>query len=263
MTEMLVGTKKGLFVLEGDPAGGFEVAARAFPGQSVEYAMRDPRTGRYFASVTSWFYGPRIWVTDDPTGEWEQARARRCPRRRRRRLERIWVIVPGEEDGVLYAGGDPGRALREPRRRPHMGAEPRPLGPPDAAGLEPRRRRALPPHDRHRGPATRRGSWWRSRPSACGSPTTRRRRGATRTAASCSATCRRRRVQRRPRAAALRPQRPPRAAATGAAVHAVPRRGLPLRRRRRDWVDIGTARACRPISASRSPSTPPIPTAPT
>ena len=47
MTELLVGTKKGLFRLEGDPANGdFDVTARAFAGQSVEYAMRDPRTGR-------------------------------------------------------------------------------------------------------------------------------------------------------------------------------------------------------------------------
>ena len=65
MTELLVGTKKGLFRLEGDAPGTFEVTARAFAGQSVEYAMRDPRTGRYLASVTSWFYGPKIWVTDD------------------------------------------------------------------------------------------------------------------------------------------------------------------------------------------------------
>ena len=73
MTELLVGTKKGLFRLEGDAPDAFEITARAFAGQSVEYAMRDPRTGRYLASVTSWFYGPKIWVTDDPAGEWEQA----------------------------------------------------------------------------------------------------------------------------------------------------------------------------------------------
>ena len=123
MTELLVGTKKGLFRLEGDTPGGFEVTARAFPGQSVEYAMRDPRTGRYLASVTSWFYGPRIWVTDDPTGEWEQTKGTVLPGDEeadpeqagdggpegyKGALQRLWVIVPGEEDGVLYAGGDPG-----------------------------------------------------------------------------------------------------------------------------------------------------------
>ena len=46
MTELLVGTKKGLFVLEGDPGGGFEVTARAFAGEPVEYAMRDPARQR-------------------------------------------------------------------------------------------------------------------------------------------------------------------------------------------------------------------------
>jgi photosystem II stability/assembly factor-like uncharacterized protein len=124
MTELLVGTKKGMFRLEGDPTGGFEITARAFAGQSVEYAMRDPRTGRYLASVTSWFYGPRIWVTDDPTGEWEQAKGTVLPGddevdpaaefsgdpddAYKGALNRLWVIVPGVEDGVLYAGGDPG-----------------------------------------------------------------------------------------------------------------------------------------------------------
>ena len=52
MTELLVGTKKGLFVLEGDPDAEkpFEVAARAFPGDAVEFAIREPRSGRYFAT---------------------------------------------------------------------------------------------------------------------------------------------------------------------------------------------------------------------
>jgi photosystem II stability/assembly factor-like uncharacterized protein len=74
--------------------------------------MRDPRTGRYLASVTSWFYGPRIWVTDDPAGEWEQAEGTTLPETGGNgdgdALARLWVIVPGVEDGVLYAGGDPG-----------------------------------------------------------------------------------------------------------------------------------------------------------
>ena len=73
MTELLVGTRKGLFVLNGEPGSPFEVTARAFGGDPVEYAMRDPRSGRVLASVTSPFYGPKIFYTDDPAGEWEQA----------------------------------------------------------------------------------------------------------------------------------------------------------------------------------------------
>jgi hypothetical protein len=107
VTELLVGTKKGLFALEGPPGGPFEVTARAFAGEPVEYAMRDPRTGRAIAAVTSPFYGPKIFFADDPAGEWTQAEGIELPGDGDEALERIWVIVPGE-DGVLYAGGDPG-----------------------------------------------------------------------------------------------------------------------------------------------------------
>ena len=108
MTELLVGTKKWLFVLEGSPAGGFSVAARAFAGDPVEYAMRDLRSGRLLASVTSAFYGPKIFVADDASGEWEQAAGPALPEGGEKALERIWTIVPGEADGQLWAGGDPG-----------------------------------------------------------------------------------------------------------------------------------------------------------
>jgi hypothetical protein len=108
MTELLVGTKKGLFVLRGEPGNPFDVATRAFAGDVVEFAIRDPRSGRYFAAVTSGFYGPRLCYTDDPTGEWHQADGPAFPEDTDGTLERIWVVKPGEADGVVYAGVDPG-----------------------------------------------------------------------------------------------------------------------------------------------------------
>jgi photosystem II stability/assembly factor-like uncharacterized protein len=108
LTELVVGTKKGLFLLEGTPEQGFEVTARAFDGEPVEYALRDQRSGRLLAAVTSAFYGPKIFTADDPDGDWEQASGIALPGNGEAALERIWVIVVGEADGVLYAGGDPG-----------------------------------------------------------------------------------------------------------------------------------------------------------
>ncbi|HZG50410.1 MAG TPA: hypothetical protein VEY90_12885 [Thermoleophilaceae bacterium] len=108
MTELLLGTRKGLFVLEGEPGGPFEVRARAFAGEPVEYAMRDRRSGRVLASVTSPFYGPKVWHTDDPAGDWEQASGIALPEGGEAALERIWVLAAGEADGSIYAGGDPG-----------------------------------------------------------------------------------------------------------------------------------------------------------
>jgi hypothetical protein len=107
MTELLVGTKKGLFALQGDD-GAFEITARQFAGEPVEFAMRDPRSGRYLACVTSAFYGPKVFVTDDPAGEWQQAEGVELPEGGDQALVRMWSIVPGVEDGHLYAGGDPG-----------------------------------------------------------------------------------------------------------------------------------------------------------
>jgi hypothetical protein len=108
MTELLIGTRKGLFALEGEPGEPFEVTARAFAGEPVEHAMRDARTGRVLASVTSAFYGPKIWYAEDPAGDWEQASGVALPEDGEAALERIWVLVAGQADGTLYAGGDPG-----------------------------------------------------------------------------------------------------------------------------------------------------------
>jgi photosystem II stability/assembly factor-like uncharacterized protein len=107
MVELLVGTKKGLFVLRGDAPGAFEIVARQFPGTTVEYAMRDQRTGRYFASVTSGFYGPRVMHTMDPAGEWEQAEGIAYTDEDDVTLDRVWVVREGEAEGQLLAGSAP------------------------------------------------------------------------------------------------------------------------------------------------------------
>jgi photosystem II stability/assembly factor-like uncharacterized protein len=106
MTELLVGTKKGLFVLAGEDS--FEVTTRQFAGEPVEYAMRDRHSGRYFAAMISPFYGPKLLYTDDPAGtDWEQAKGLTLPEGSDQTLERIWTLV-ADDDGTLYLGGDPG-----------------------------------------------------------------------------------------------------------------------------------------------------------
>jgi molybdopterin converting factor small subunit/photosystem II stability/assembly factor-like uncharacterized protein len=109
---LLVGTQKGLFILRGVKGGAFRVAGRAFPGNAVEYAVRDARTGTYYASITSGFHGPRVWFTDDPTGEWEQSDGPAFPQDVDASVKRTWVIQPGESEGVVYAGVDPAALFR-------------------------------------------------------------------------------------------------------------------------------------------------------
>jgi photosystem II stability/assembly factor-like uncharacterized protein len=112
--EVLVGTKKGLFVLRGPRGGRMAVVARAFPGVAVEYAFRDPRTGTYLASVTHGQFGPHVFLAEDPAGPWEQSDGPAFPEGEDASVERIWKIEPGEEPGLIYAGVDPA-ALFESR----------------------------------------------------------------------------------------------------------------------------------------------------
>ncbi len=98
MTELLVGTKKGLFALHGDD-GAFEITARAFAGEPCEFATRDPRSGRYLACVTSAFYGPKIFVTDDLSGEWQQAEGLALPKATRSRSSGSGRSLPARRKG--------------------------------------------------------------------------------------------------------------------------------------------------------------------
>jgi photosystem II stability/assembly factor-like uncharacterized protein len=108
MTELLVSTRKGLFALAGEPGAPFEITDRAFAGDTVEYALLDERSGRLLVSVTSPFYGPKLWYADESTAGWEQSAGLELPAGGESALERIWVVESGEADGVVYAGGDPG-----------------------------------------------------------------------------------------------------------------------------------------------------------
>ena len=110
--ELLVGTHKGLIVRRGDRGGPMEIAGREFPGQAVEYAIKDHRTGRYFASVTHGQHGPRLFFTDDPADEWQQADGPSFPKWADASATRLWVIAPGVEDGVVWAGVAPAALFR-------------------------------------------------------------------------------------------------------------------------------------------------------
>lgn len=111
-TELLVGTRKGLLVLRGRRGDNLEVAERTFEGAEVEYAIRDPRSGTYLASVTNPYYGPRVYLSDDPTKGWEQTEGPVFPYDAGATVERIWTIEPGMSDGVVYAGVAPAALFR-------------------------------------------------------------------------------------------------------------------------------------------------------
>ena len=110
--ELLVGTQKGLIILRGGRGGSMKVVDRLFPGQTVEYAIRDPRSGRYFAAITHGQHGPRLFWSDNPGVAWEQAEGPVFPADAGAAVERIWVVEPAVEAGTLWAGVAPAALFR-------------------------------------------------------------------------------------------------------------------------------------------------------
>lgn len=113
--ELLVGTRKGLFVLRGPRGGPMDVVCRRFQGQEVELAVRDPATGACFASVTHGAFGPRLFRSDDVTAadeEWERTEGPAFPEDTGAAVSRIWAVEPGAEPGTLWAGVAPAALFR-------------------------------------------------------------------------------------------------------------------------------------------------------
>ncbi len=111
IVEILLGTKKGLISLRGPRGGELIAGVREFPGEAVEYAIRDPRSGRLFAAVTHGQFGPRLFYRDDGAnaGEgnpWHEAELG-FPAEAGAALERIWIVTPGVAEGELWAGVAP------------------------------------------------------------------------------------------------------------------------------------------------------------
>ena len=48
-----------------------------FAGEPIDYAVRDPRTSRVLATMTSPFYGPKVFYTDRQPDDWVGAEGAR------------------------------------------------------------------------------------------------------------------------------------------------------------------------------------------
>ena len=144
MTELLVGTKKGLFVLEGARACGFEGDRARVRGRARQYAMRDPASGRILAAVTSAFTG-RSCTTPRTNGEWTQATGVALPEGGGQALERLWVIV-SERTAVCTWAATPACCSSRPTAAGWSLV--RSYGSTRRGGLAARRRRAVPALDR-------------------------------------------------------------------------------------------------------------------
>ncbi|MDX1644470.1 MAG: hypothetical protein R3244_08960, partial [Thermoanaerobaculia bacterium] len=112
LDELLVSTRKGLFVVRGARRGELEILPRQFAGLEVEYACRDRRSGCYFAAVTHGQYGPHLYRSDSATDGWQEVEGPRFPTDVDAAVERIWVVEPGAGNDELWCGVAPAALFR-------------------------------------------------------------------------------------------------------------------------------------------------------
>ena len=108
---LLVGTKRGLFLLTSNDREKWEIAETGLTGQRIFYAILDQRKGqRVFAAQNGDFFGSFIRYSDDFGQTWQEPEQHiQFPPDSGQKLNNIWVIEAGraDEPETLYAGVDP------------------------------------------------------------------------------------------------------------------------------------------------------------
>lgn len=113
---LLVGTRKGAFVLSSDlRRRRWQTDGPFFQGWEVHHLTYDGRSGRLFAAISTTWWGNDLQVSRNWGKTWRKAsRGLHFAPRAGLSVNRIWHIAPGRatEPGVVYAGVDPGALFR-------------------------------------------------------------------------------------------------------------------------------------------------------
>jgi Sortilin, neurotensin receptor 3, len=116
-TVLLVGTRKGLWIgTSGDDRRNWSWQGPHFAMEEVYSAMVDTRgeRPRLLAGASSSWLGPQVWRSDDLGASWQETPngAVRFPEDVDAAVARVWQLQPGIEEGVVWAGTEPGAVFR-------------------------------------------------------------------------------------------------------------------------------------------------------
>ena len=115
-TILMVGTRKGLWLATSDDRSEWKVDGPHFPMEEVYSVLLDRRgdSPRLLAGCSSSWFGPQVRRSDDLGSTWAETPngALRFPEDTGQSLARVWQLVPGVEDGVVWAGTEPGAIFR-------------------------------------------------------------------------------------------------------------------------------------------------------
>jgi len=110
-TALLVGTRKGLFVLDGDSSRDeWQVRGPLCDGWPIHDAIIDPATGALLAAGGNNWYGPAVWRSDDIGETWSHSSEGLTYGDDGEKITTIWNLTAGTD--ALYAGVEPAGLFR-------------------------------------------------------------------------------------------------------------------------------------------------------
>lgn len=108
---LLVGTKKGAFVLDGGAERrGWSVGGPLCEGWPILDVSYDARGGMLYAGGGSPWYGPAVWRSADLGATWSHSSAGLSYGDGEPAVTRVWNVTPSH--GALYAGVEPAGLFR-------------------------------------------------------------------------------------------------------------------------------------------------------
>ena len=117
-SRMLVGSRKGLFILEPEGKAAWRIAREAFLGQPVSMVMHDPRDGALYVALNLGHFGAKLHRSDDGGTSWTEVAAPAFPKaegdEKAPSVGMVWALEPAGADmpGVIWAGTMPAGLFR-------------------------------------------------------------------------------------------------------------------------------------------------------
>lgn len=123
MNTLLVGTRKGLFVVGGAGAA-WNISAHHFAGEPVTQVLADPRDGAWYCALRMGHFGVKLRKSTDQGANWIEIAAPAFPTKPTEgpwadddtpwSVDMVWSLAPGgtSEPGTLWAGCMPAGLFR-------------------------------------------------------------------------------------------------------------------------------------------------------
>jgi photosystem II stability/assembly factor-like uncharacterized protein len=113
--QLLIGTRKGAFILESDSARrDWHVRGPFCETWPIHHVVRGQTDGAIYAAGGNSWYGPSVWRSDDDGATWTQSSAGLSYGDEEPKLTTIWHLRP--DNGTLFAGVEPAGLFRSDDR---------------------------------------------------------------------------------------------------------------------------------------------------